>query len=532
MGTLQTGTSSLAEIFHPVNALLSASALFASVHEVTTIAGKKVAKESSGLRESQNKILKRISKDEKEHEDHVEQLEAKIRKAASQWPRSPGKPQTLTFSAPSGAFEKSRKPSHRHSFDAIEAAATSERYLGSMSAWGAEIAQAKQSQACVRSIRRDSACRLVVRAAFSVADAEWRKSCDQVRRAGGCVGDLTMWSNFCATDAMPSTMPPALRDSDAAAATESASSSSFHTAPSTAGSREQNMSVMQPSPPRLQRSTSRTQGPRPPPASFGPPLVPVASRSTLLEAPRQPRSRTSSNESASKAPLVRNGVPVGRSDRSAHLPQQELYSTRPSPGRDHAGRPLHDAMSSAAQQHPASAITADGRLARPTVTHEDTREAITPRVGRPRTSPDMPTQERPIGAVLQERRMSADVAQVVTREHDVEATIRAARRASADVAMLVGAQGQSPRAAAGLQATFAGHEGGGRQPGDQQPQVEEAGASLSRNDSVESTASARSFVARMKELYLAQKAQVDELGRHEVRRVFPFPSVVMGTTLN
>ncbi|KAG0143383.1 hypothetical protein CROQUDRAFT_48855 [Cronartium quercuum f. sp. fusiforme G11] len=182
-----------------VNTLMCASCFFGSLHEVTTKTAKTTEKEYNNLEDAVLKAFNRIVKEERAHDERLDALEGKIQKA-------------------NYTFDKHRKPAKRgmsHT-DSQEGTVAADRYHASVASLGLDVTKSKLAHSSKMYSRRDSLCRILCRSVFQIAENEWRRSCEEVRRAGLVVGRMTMWANFCTHDGMPKKMPESILNEESA----------------------------------------------------------------------------------------------------------------------------------------------------------------------------------------------------------------------------------------------------------------------------------------------------------------------------
>ncbi|KAH9812793.1 hypothetical protein DFH28DRAFT_1061637 [Melampsora americana] len=184
-----------------INTLLCAANLFGSFHEITKTTAKTTEKEYNTLQDVVMKAFKKILKEERAHDEHLDALESKIQKA-------------------NYAFDKHRKPGKRgigmsggHS-DSQDGTVAADRYYASISSLGLDVTKSKTVHSSVMYYRRESVCRIFCKSLFQLADNEWRKSNEEVRKVGMRIGPLTMWANFCISHGMPKKIPVGLQQED------------------------------------------------------------------------------------------------------------------------------------------------------------------------------------------------------------------------------------------------------------------------------------------------------------------------------
>ncbi|KAJ3866026.1 hypothetical protein EV359DRAFT_37495 [Lentinula novae-zelandiae] len=154
------------------NALNTSATIFEALSEVDSKFAKLADKEYDGVSGDVKKWFRKLAKEEKAHDERVAIANAKIKQAGLM-------------------FEKKSKKSAR---DASEEHA---RYINLISAMGPEISQEKYNH-CLQVTERHTATTFNVAASVSrLADAEWLRSCESVRRFAPSVGKLIEWRTYC-----------------------------------------------------------------------------------------------------------------------------------------------------------------------------------------------------------------------------------------------------------------------------------------------------------------------------------------------
>ncbi|KAJ3808890.1 hypothetical protein F5876DRAFT_45111 [Lentinula aff. lateritia] len=154
------------------NALNTSAAIFEALSEVDSKFAKLADKEYDGVSGDVKKWFRKLAKEEKAHDERIAIANAKIKQAGLM-------------------YEKKSKKSAR---DASEEHA---RYINLISAIGPEISQEKYNH-CLQVTERHTATTFNVAASVSrLADAEWLRSCESVRRFAPSVGKLTEWRTYC-----------------------------------------------------------------------------------------------------------------------------------------------------------------------------------------------------------------------------------------------------------------------------------------------------------------------------------------------
>ncbi|EGG04705.1 uncharacterized protein MELLADRAFT_108235 [Melampsora larici-populina 98AG31] len=184
-----------------INTLLCASNFFGSFHEVTKTTAKNTEKEYNTLQDVVTKAFKKIVKEERTHDEHLDALESKIQKA-------------------NYTFDKHRKPAKKgigmsggHS-DSQDGTVAADRYYASISSLGLDVTKSKAAHSSVLHYRRESLCRIFCKSLFHFAETEWKRSCEEVKSCGMLIGRFTMWANFCNSDGMPKKIPVGHQEED------------------------------------------------------------------------------------------------------------------------------------------------------------------------------------------------------------------------------------------------------------------------------------------------------------------------------
>ncbi|KZT19230.1 hypothetical protein NEOLEDRAFT_984475 [Neolentinus lepideus HHB14362 ss-1] len=164
------GLKSITEV--AANALSSSAAIFEALSDVDTKFAKVADKECDGLSNEVKKWFKKLAKEEKAHDERITGANARIKQASQ-------------------SYEKKVKKNAR---DAAEEHA---RYINLISVLGPEISQEKHNHALFITQRYTSTTYSVAATLSRIADAEWLRSCEGVRRFAPTVGQLGEWRALC-----------------------------------------------------------------------------------------------------------------------------------------------------------------------------------------------------------------------------------------------------------------------------------------------------------------------------------------------
>ncbi|PWN51267.1 hypothetical protein IE53DRAFT_57362 [Violaceomyces palustris] len=158
------------------------AAVFESLNDVSSKHAKSIQREYEALNEICAKYFKRVAKEERAHDDLVESLDQKIKKA------------NLTH-------EKNVK---KQGQKAIE---SHDKYIATVSTLTSDISKAKMSHAQSMGVKSHATCLVAASTVGGMADTEFRRHCESVRKVGVHVGKLNEWLSFTMSDAMPSLQP-------------------------------------------------------------------------------------------------------------------------------------------------------------------------------------------------------------------------------------------------------------------------------------------------------------------------------------
>ncbi|KAI0951608.1 hypothetical protein AcW1_008612 [Taiwanofungus camphoratus] len=171
------------------NALNTSATIFETLSEVDTKFVKLADKECDAISTEVKKWFKKLAKAERAHDDRIADANAKIKQAGQ-------------------SYEKKSK---KHPQDAAE---EHTRYINILSTLGPEVNQEKHNHALFVTQRHSATIYSVAACLSRVADSEWLRSCEGVRRFSPTVGQLGEWRAFC-EGAWSGAVPTDLADVDA-----------------------------------------------------------------------------------------------------------------------------------------------------------------------------------------------------------------------------------------------------------------------------------------------------------------------------
>ncbi|KAI0667842.1 hypothetical protein C8Q78DRAFT_981197 [Trametes maxima] len=172
----------------PANALNASATIFESMSEVDAKFAKYADKECDNVSGEVKKWFKKLAKEERTHDDKIASANQKIKQAGQ-------------------IYERKAKKNPR------DAADEHTRYMNLLSTLGPEVNREKYNHALLVT-QRHSATIYSLAASFSrVADAEWVRGCESVRRFSPTVGPLGHWKALC-EGGWTGTIPPDLPQID------------------------------------------------------------------------------------------------------------------------------------------------------------------------------------------------------------------------------------------------------------------------------------------------------------------------------
>ncbi|KAF7374846.1 hypothetical protein MSAN_00370600 [Mycena sanguinolenta] len=275
------------------NAMNTSATIFDALSDVDTKFAKIADKEYDGISAEVKKWFKKLAKEEKAHDERLSNANAKIKQAGQ-------------------TYEKKSKKSPR---DAAEEHA---RYINLISSLGPEISQDKYNHSLQVTQRHTSTTYSVAACVSRVADAEWLRNCESVRRVSPSIGPLGEWRSLCEggwTGALPQSLVDPDPDPEQPQSPEQESRGEETMAmrnvrPKESNpafqSRDQTPAITPLASPNPGRVSLPHMNQSSPPSSFDPPrpLVDPNSGSQLSQhAPSQP-SQQSSSSSASNSNLA------------------------------------------------------------------------------------------------------------------------------------------------------------------------------------------------------------------------------------
>ncbi|CAL1715838.1 unnamed protein product [Somion occarium] len=163
-------TKSTAEF--AANALNASATIFESLAEVDSKFVKFADKECDNISAEVKKWFKKLAKEEKAHDERMASANAKIKQAGQ-------------------LYEKKSKKNPRDAQDEHT------RYITLLSSLGPEVAQDKYNHSLNVTIRHTETSYSIAACLSRVADGEWLRSCEGVRRFGPTIGQLGQWRALC-----------------------------------------------------------------------------------------------------------------------------------------------------------------------------------------------------------------------------------------------------------------------------------------------------------------------------------------------
>ncbi|KAH7928095.1 hypothetical protein BV22DRAFT_1031095 [Leucogyrophana mollusca] len=154
------------------NAFSASAAIFDTLSDVDNKFAKIADKECSGITLEVRKWFKKLAKEEKAHDERMSDANARIKQAGQ-------------------TYEKKSKKSAR---DAGEEHA---RYINLISVLGPEMSQEKYNHALLATQQHTSATFNVAACLSRIADAEWSRTCESIRRSSPAIGPLGQWRALC-----------------------------------------------------------------------------------------------------------------------------------------------------------------------------------------------------------------------------------------------------------------------------------------------------------------------------------------------
>ncbi|PFH53012.1 hypothetical protein AMATHDRAFT_55922 [Amanita thiersii Skay4041] len=154
------------------NALSTSGNIFETLAEISSKFAKVADKEYHGISTEVKKWFKKLAKEEKAHDERLLNANARIKQATQ-------------------AYEKKSKKNTR---DAAEEHA---RYINLISTLGPEISQDKYNHALSATQRHVTTTYSVAACLSRLADGEWLRTCETIRRCSPNIGPLGEWRSLC-----------------------------------------------------------------------------------------------------------------------------------------------------------------------------------------------------------------------------------------------------------------------------------------------------------------------------------------------
>ncbi|THV07380.1 hypothetical protein K435DRAFT_959959 [Dendrothele bispora CBS 962.96] len=172
----------------PANTLNASANIFEALCDVDTKFAKIADKEYDAISSEVKKWFKKLAKEEKVHDDKIATANAKIKQAGQ-------------------IYEKKSKKSARDASDEHA------RYINLISAMGPEISQEKYNHSLLVTQKHSATTFSLAACVARIADAEWLRACEGVRRHSPTVGKLGEWRALC-EGGWNAPVPPDLPDVD------------------------------------------------------------------------------------------------------------------------------------------------------------------------------------------------------------------------------------------------------------------------------------------------------------------------------
>ncbi|KAJ7104096.1 hypothetical protein B0H15DRAFT_808473 [Mycena belliarum] len=170
------------------NAMNASATIFDALSDIDSKFAKIADKEYDAISAEVKKWFKKLAKEEKAHDDRLSSANAKIKQAGL-------------------IYEKKSKKNPRDSADEHA------RYINLISSLGPEISQEKYNHTLQVTQRHASTTYSVAACVSRVADAEWLRTCEGVRRFSPTIGPLGEWRALC-EGGWTGPFPPPLVDPD------------------------------------------------------------------------------------------------------------------------------------------------------------------------------------------------------------------------------------------------------------------------------------------------------------------------------
>ncbi|KAH9902481.1 hypothetical protein C8Q73DRAFT_749665 [Cubamyces lactineus] len=169
----------------PASALNASATIFEAMAEVDSKFAKYADKECDNVSAEVKKWFKKLAKEERVHDEKIASANMKIKQAGQ-------------------IYERKAKKSPR------DAAEEHTRYINLLSTLGPEVNREKYNHALLVTEKHSSTMYNLAASFSRVADAEWIRGCESVRRFSPTIGPLGQWRALCEggwSGALPSDLP-------------------------------------------------------------------------------------------------------------------------------------------------------------------------------------------------------------------------------------------------------------------------------------------------------------------------------------
>ncbi|CBQ71408.1 conserved hypothetical protein [Sporisorium reilianum SRZ2] len=163
----------------PSQTLQLTSTMFEGLADVSSRHAKHVQREYEAVNDACAKYFKKVAKEERAHDELVQTLDAKIKKA-------------------NAAHEKNVKKA-----TANKALESHDKYIATVQALTNDISRAKNAHALSMAAKSHASSLLVASTVGGLADVEFKRRCESVRRVGPHVGPLNQLLCFTSSEFMP-----------------------------------------------------------------------------------------------------------------------------------------------------------------------------------------------------------------------------------------------------------------------------------------------------------------------------------------
>ncbi|KAG8858762.1 hypothetical protein FRB96_004899 [Tulasnella sp. 330] len=159
---------------HPTatNAFVAAATMFDILAELDGKFSKVCEREYEGLSQELKKWFKKLTKEEKNHDEYAYAVQSRLKIAAQ-------------------GYEKKSKPRYQ------EAILDHTRYMNQLNSLTKELSDARQAHAAYIHQKHTSILFFAGATATRWSDAEWTRSCEVLRKVGGVIGKVGEWRAHC-----------------------------------------------------------------------------------------------------------------------------------------------------------------------------------------------------------------------------------------------------------------------------------------------------------------------------------------------